>query len=79
MAQAFSFDKPWMHSYEEILDAGRVEADSGLDAQEVRRRRAHSGPNRLRHANRKSMLAIPVSFLAGQLFHQVWTMVRGAD
>jgi hypothetical protein len=41
MAQTFplnGLDKPWKHSYGDVLDAYRVEIDSGLDEGEVRRR-----------------------------------------
>ncbi|NIO03031.1 MAG: HAD-IC family P-type ATPase [Proteobacteria bacterium] len=45
---------PWAHSWQEVLDALRVSAESGLNSVEVRRRRKRYGPNRLREAKARS-------------------------
>jgi Ca2+-transporting ATPase len=53
-------DGPWSHSWEEILDTLEVPPDQGLDESQVRARRRHFGPNRLRSVKSKSVWQILV-------------------
>jgi Ca2+-transporting ATPase len=47
-------NRPWSRSWQEVLEALDVSAESGLAAAEINRRRKQYGPNRLRHAESRS-------------------------
>ena len=53
-------EEPWTHSWQEAVEAFDVSPEQGLDAAEVRRRRRHYGPNRLRGTESKSAWRILV-------------------
>jgi Ca2+-transporting ATPase len=53
-------NNPWTHSWQEILEALEVSADTGLDTSEVEARRKRFGPNRLRDTESKSAWQILV-------------------
>jgi P-type Ca2+ transporter type 2C len=51
-------DAPWAAPYQEVLSGLEVDPETGLDADEVKKRREHYGPNRLRKAAKKSAWTI---------------------
>ena len=67
-------DRPWAGAPAAVLRALGVDADRGLDADEVRRRRQRHGPNRLRATARESAWRI----LVRQFANVVVALLLGA-
>jgi Ca2+-transporting ATPase len=57
-ATAVYADKPWTHSWRDILEALDVSVSQGLDTSEVKKRRRRFGANRLRSIKSKSVWQI---------------------
>jgi Ca2+-transporting ATPase len=56
-------NKPWARSWQEVLEALDVSAESGLDTAEMNQRRKQYGSNRLRHAqSRRAWLILADQF-----------------
>ena len=53
--------QPWAQSWEAVIAAAGSDAAQGLDAAQVRRRKAQYGPNRLRQHPRRSAISVLVA------------------